>query len=535
MASGGRANRRGVPQSPRIADPYGRYACLCLGFMPVAPPQSPRLHGALEDRTGIFRALRRRRGLILTIALLVAVVVVVASLQRDPSYRSAAVVLVRPVSLPDGSSPSAVNMATEEELVQSPDVVAKVQRTLRGPVSSDELVRDLDVARSEREDAQVLLLTYVGADPDEARERVQAFADAYLESRRAQALSALRVNQQALKESIPLLEAQTRSLTHQAASTSDRVRRRSLLQQAGLLRGQVIARETLLTGAHPTPDVGSVVQMASAATEVPIPGPIAVGAVGLLLGLAAGVTVAAIGTMDNRPADASALERLVGTPALATVPHIPLRRSRGPSRLVTIADPASTGAEAYRVMRTILANRQTKLLVLLVTSADTDEGKSTVAANLAVSLAESGSRVVLVDCNLRRPAVAELFGGRGDPGLVHVLAGTVGLAGAVRSTAVDGLEILPAGRQSSRTAEILASPRLSSIVEAASRGADLVILDGPAVREGLDALSLALVADGVLLVADAGLGDADAIIDARVRLEGVGAPMVGAVLNDVRG
>ena len=426
-------------------------------------------------------------------------------------------------------------MATEEELVQSPDVVARVRRTLGGSVSSDELVRELDVGRSERENAEVLLLTYVGADPDEARVRVQAFADAYLESRREQALSAFRLNQEALKESIPLLEAQTRALTQEAASTIDRVRRRSLLQQAGLLQGQVIARETLLTGAHATPDVGSVVQMASAATEVPIPGPVAVGAVGLLLGLAAGVTVAAIGTMDNRPADPSALERLVGMPTLATVPYVPLRRSRGPSRLVTIADPASKGAEAYRVMRTMLVNQQTKSQVLLVSSADTAEGKSTVAANLAVSLAESGRTVVLVDCNLRRPAVAQWFGVRGDPGLVHVLAGTIGLTGAVRETAVDRLEILPAGRQSTRTAEILASPRLSSIVEAASRGADVVILDGPAVREGLDALSLALVADGVLLVADAGFGDADAIIDARVRLEGVGAPIVGAILNDVRG
>lgn len=501
----------------------------------MASLRSSRLHGAPEDRTGIFQALRRRRGLILTVALPVAAVAVVASLQRHPSYRSDAVILVRPVSLPGGSLSSAVNMATEEELVQSPDVVAKVRRTLGGTVSADELVRELDVGRSERENAEVLLLTYVGADPDEARVRVQAFADAYLESRRAQALSAFRMNQQALKESIPLLEAQTRSLTRQAASTSDRVRRRSLLQQAGLLQGQVIARETSLTGPHPIPDVGSVAQVASAATQVPSPGPVAVGAVGLLLGLTAGVTVVAIGTMDNRPADASGLERLVGTPVLATIPHAAVRRSGGQSRLVTIADPASKGAEAYRVMRTMLVNQRTKSHVLLVTSADTDEGKSTVAANLAVSLAESGPRVVLVDCNLRRPAVAELLDLRAGPGLVHVLAGTVGLTGAIRSTAVDGLEILPAGRQSSRTAEILASPRLSSVIEAASRGADLVILDGPAVREGLDALSLALVADGVVLVADAGFGDADAIIDARMRLEGVGAPIVGAVLNDVRG
>ena len=274
VAGGDRS--RSLPRTAGSSDsrrPMAAYTRLCLGFMPVASPRSPRLNGALEDRTGIFRALRRRSGLILTVALPVAAVAVVASLQRDPSYRSDAVILVRPIPLPGGSSPSAVNMATEEELVQSPDVVAKVRRTLDGSVSSDELVRELDVARSERENAEVLLLTYVGADPDEARVRVQAFADAYLESRRAQALSAFRANQQALRESIPLLEAQTRSLTRQAASTSDRVRRRSLLQQAGLLQGQVIARETSLTGAHATPDVGSVVQMASAATEVPSPGP----------------------------------------------------------------------------------------------------------------------------------------------------------------------------------------------------------------------------------------------------------------------
>ncbi len=170
--------------------------------------------------------------------------------------------------------------------------------------------------------------------------------------------------------------------------------------------------------------------------------------------------------------------------------------------------------------------------VLLFTSADTGEGKSTVAANLAVSMAESGVDVVLVDCNLRRPKIHELFRSERVPGLVHVVAGTMELEEALCPSGTDRLRLLSAGRRSRRSAEILASSRMRSVIEEVSSMADLVILDGPAVRAGPDALALVLVADVVVFVSDALIGHTSAIAEARHRLDGVDAVLAAAIVNN---
>ena len=461
---------------------------------------------------------------------------VVASTQHEREFRSEARVLVRPVSIaPDGIPDVGVvpNMATEEELVQSPRVVDIVRRRIGPSVTALELVQELEVSVARQGDARILIMTYSHPDPVVARERAQAFADAYIGFRRKEALADERRQSIALRAEVALLERRSGILSKQADLTHDPVLRKYLRKQAELLDRLSLDKRITLSLPSPDPDVGSVVQAASRPSATFSSSRIAVGAVGLLIGLVAGVAVSAIGTMDDRPASPGELGSLVGASVVVSVPKARVRRTRMRPRLITRSAPGSTAADAYRILRTVVVPRlRDGPAVLLVTSADTGEGKSTVAANLAVSLAEGDFEVVLVDCNPRRPKIHDLFQVGGAPGLVHVVAGTADLGAALRPSGTDHLKILTAGRRSHRSAEVLASRRMGTVVAGLSSMADFVILDGPAVSGAPDALALVLVSNAVVFVADALITDTSAVVEARHRLTGVGADLPIAVFNN---
>ena len=265
-----------------------------------------------------------------------------------------------------------------------------------------------------------------------------------------------------------------------------------------------------------------------------MPSPLIIAGVGLLMGLAGALTVTAIGaSLDERPRGVDQLAAAAGVPVLASVPAMhAMGRRRG--RLDTLRAPGSGAAAAFQTLATLLAARHRDHEVLMVTSADPGEGSSTVAANLAVAMADRGVAVALVDCDPRHPSVHRLFQVPSTPGLIHVLAGTAELGDALSPSGVAGLTILPVGRRTSRSGEVFASPRLGQIIRGIARSVDLVILDGPAVRVGYDAMPVALVSDTVLLVADALVGDVDQIAASCEQLRGMGATLVGAVLNHAR-
>jgi capsular exopolysaccharide synthesis family protein len=333
---------------------------------------------------------------------------------------------------------------------------------------------------------------------------------------------------------IDTIERRATSLAGEARHAADPGLRMSLKVRAKALEGLALDRRTVLSLPTPPPDVASVVQDASAPKAAPVPSPVVVAGIGLLMGLAGAVAITGIGaSLDERPRDVDQLAAAAGVPVLASVPTMHfMGRRRG--RLDTLRAPESGAAAAFRTLANLLAARHRDHEVLMVTSADPGEGSSTVAANLAVAMADRGVGVVLVDCDPRHPSVHRLFQVPSTPGLIHVLAGTAELDDVLSSSGVAGLTTLPAGRRTSRSGEALASPRLRQIVRGIARSVDLVILDGPAVRVGYDAMSVALASDTVLLVADALVGDVDQIAASCEQLRGMGAKLVGAVLNHSR-
>ncbi len=207
------------------------------------------------------------------------------------------------------------------------------------------------------------------------------------------------------------------------------------------------------------------------------------------------------------------------------------------NNLVTVADPRSPLSEAYRTLRTNLdfSSLDKPLHSLLVTSAGPNEGKSTTLANLAVVTAQAGKRVILVDCDLRRPAMHRLFGTANDEGLTTMARDEATLQQPpLQATGVDDLWLLPSGPLPPDPTRLLGSRRMEEIIAALLQQADAVLFDAPPVTVVTDAAVLATKMDGVVLVFSAGTTRRDHARMAKDRLEKVNANVVGVVLNNAR-
>jgi capsular exopolysaccharide synthesis family protein len=202
--------------------------------------------------------------------------------------------------------------------------------------------------------------------------------------------------------------------------------------------------------------------------------------------------------------------------------------------LLVVAEGRSTAAEAYRTLRTNLIFSQTgrALKSVIITSASPGEGKSTTASNLAAAFAQQGMRVLLVDADLRRPTVHNIFGTAREPGLTQVLVGQMELAEAVRESAVPGLSLLTAGELPPNPAEQLGSTVMRELMRVMSDAFDMVILDTPPVMAASDSSVLASMVDGVVLVVRAGRTERSLAQQAVRQLMSVGARVLGAALND---
>lgn len=203
--------------------------------------------------------------------------------------------------------------------------------------------------------------------------------------------------------------------------------------------------------------------------------------------------------------------------------------------LITLSDPRSPAAEAYRTLRTNLyfSSLDQALETLVVTSAAPGDGKSTTLGNLAVTLARGEKRAILVDADLRRPALHTLFGIGNSQGLTTMAVDENALAEPpLAATGVDNLWLLPSGPLPPNPAEILGSRRMEEIIAVLKERADIVLFDAPPVIAVTDATVLGTKVDGVLLVVRAGKTRREHALRAKELLERVKIRLVGAVLSN---
>ena len=266
----------------------------------------------------------------------------------------------------------------------------------------------------------------------------------------------------------------------------------------------------------------------------------------LLVGFCAGVLFAGgfvffVERMNDRIEAPEQLRDHLGVQLLGMVPAVGLgehgaagRRlpSRGHHVLIGSTAPDDF-TEAVRSIRTglIFSSAAEGCRSVVVTSTAPSEGKSCVAGNLAVSLAQLGLRTLLVDVDLRRPTVHALFGQEIEPGLSDVLAGDAPVDDAVRKTSVPGLSVIPGGRPSSDPTVLLASDRFRKLVESSRTNCDWIVFDAPSVLPVSDALLVAGIANDVVFVIGADSTSRRTAASALEHLSRSGARVVGAVLN----
>lgn len=201
--------------------------------------------------------------------------------------------------------------------------------------------------------------------------------------------------------------------------------------------------------------------------------------------------------------------------------------------LITITDPRSPVSEAYRTLRTNLSfySIENPLRSLVVTSPAAGEGKSTTIANLAVTIAQSGKKTVLVDCDLRRPQLAEIFGVPTEPGLTSYLLGDVKEI-PLQATSIDNLQLLTSGPIAPNPADLVGSGKIDELIATLQEQADIVLLDAPPAVAVTDAAVLGAKADGVLLVVQAGTTRRDHSERAKELLEQARVRVVGVALTN---
>ena len=206
-----------------------------------------------------------------------------------------------------------------------------------------------------------------------------------------------------------------------------------------------------------------------------------------------------------------------------------------PSSLIMLAEPQSPAAEAYRSLAANLqfayADRQ--LQTIGITSSAEGEGKSTTVANLAVALAQTGRRVIVVDADLRRPGQHTLFGIGRDEGLANLLLGEVTQL-PLHDTSAGGVRVLTSGSSAANPLEALASRRFDQVLALARAQADFVLVDTPPAGALADTAVVAPRLEGMLLVVSAGKTKRDLARRAREQLERVNANLLGVVLTDAR-
>lgn len=203
--------------------------------------------------------------------------------------------------------------------------------------------------------------------------------------------------------------------------------------------------------------------------------------------------------------------------------------------LITIEQPLSAASEAYRTLRLNLqfASLDKPLRTLLVSSAGPDEGKTTALVNLAVTMAQAEQRVIVVDCDLRRPQVHLFFGLPNAQGLTNALLDERSIEQpALQPTSVDNLSVLASGPLPPRPADLLGSQRMIALIANLAARADVVLFDAPPIMTATDAAILATRLDGVLLVVSAGQTRREDAVLSVERLQKVNAHLVGTVLNN---
>jgi polysaccharide biosynthesis transport protein len=483
-----------------------------------------------------LRVLRRRKATIALTTLIVFGAALAYSLVQTPMYEATAEVIVQPRTSQQILTPSANQSGTDAKRAIDTELTVLQSRTVADAVRK-KLGRVPAMSANTAGETDVIAVNTRSTNAKQAAGDANAYARSYLDVRRKQSVDDLLSAGKDVQAKINDLQRQLDTLAVTPAATPNLdAQRNSLEQQQAYYRQQL---DQLQVSAQISQSGGGQVVSQAVTPGSPVePKLRRNAALALVLGLLLGVGLAFVREyLDDSIRTKEDVERTTGgLPVVGLIPAVSAWRNHKSAYMVSVAKPTSPAAEAYRTLRTSVQflGLDRPIRSLLVTSPTKAEGKTTTLANLAVSLAQAGQKVILLDCDLRRPRVHEFFGLSNESGFTSALLGTDTLAEAIQPVkGYPSLALLASGPPPPDPSELLSSNRTRKLLDALRSRCDLLLIDSPPVLPVTDALVLSAMADAAILVVSADRTTKRALHRAVELLAQIDAPLKGTVFNEV--
>lgn len=487
-----------------------------------------------------LKIIKSRRSVIVRVAVIALVTALVVSFIQPPQYVGEARVLITErdagaallgTAITEFTGQPERGMQTQVQLLQMRPLVENTIRALSLGVSTDALAQNVTVSTVGQTNIIEVSVQY--DDPQMAADIANRLAEEFViwsRDHRRESIAAA-----ADEVDARLAEAENRILALGRRIQSEG-RQEELAAELQIAIGAYTTlaekRETLLIQEQLETGAARIVSEAVFNSQPVSPNPVRNALLGLSLGLVLGIGLALLNEyLDNTLKSTEEVEGALGAPVLGLIP-LEKQDKDEKRKLTIIENPGSPAAEAYRVLRNSLdfINFEHNIKTLLITSAAPAEGKSTVAANLAASLAQAGKRVVLVSCDFRRPTTEKFFGIQNIIGLSDVLRGSQTMKAALQRPGDERLLVMTSGKMPPNPSELLGSNKMQELVKSLEEWADWVILDAPPLLAVADPSAVARWVDGVLVVTKAGSSTRETATKGRELLEMVGARILGSVV-----
>jgi non-specific protein-tyrosine kinase len=512
----------------------------------------------LELRDYLAVIPRRKVTILVTVAVLVGLAVLSTVLQT-PVYEATAEVLVRDDASAGatGTPQPARNPAEIEQRLRT-DIEVMRSASVRSAVE-EELGYQPKVRITPKGETTVIAVSARDTDPVRAAREATVYAETFIAVRRASTVDGLLATAERIQEKIDELETEEQELNavlagfaQQIADAPDEATRQRLTIQQAADRERAEARQASIASrkdtfeeqldavqlsAQTTGNGGVVlVSEADVPTDPISPDPVRNIGAALILGLLLGVALAYVREyLDDSLRSKDDLDVLTGgLDVLGMVPQVAAWKNRTSPYLVSLAAPTSPESETYRGLRTSLQfiGVDRPLQLVQITSASPGEGKTTTLANLGVAFARAGHRVLLVDCDLRRPRLHSFFGLSNERGFTSAILGDHAILDTVQPVPdCPRLSVLPSGPVPPNPSELLSTQTAENLLVSLAEHVDYVLIDSPPLLPVSDARILSRYVDGTMLVATVEKTSKRSLGRALELLEQVDAPLVGVVLN----
>lgn len=478
--------------------------------------------------------------LILLAALVAGSAAFFFSKRMTPYYQSSTTVLVNAAPATKATDYSSVMMSeqltsTYSQMMSNDSVLTEVVKQLGLNIPTDDLKEMITVATLQ--DTQLIQVTVESIDPKLSANIANAVAT-------ISAVQIEEIQSQRFLQSKTTLEAQLADLEQQIATYQAEAAAASTTEEKDRLDTKVTQYREIYSNLLSSYEsvrlseaqaVSSVVQVEPAVPDYTPVKPkvmqntLLAAVVGLLL--AAGV-IAAREALDDTIKNPEDITRKFKLPVLGVIDHHSVEEYTP----ITLTDPRSPTAEAYRTLRTNISYTSVDkpLRTLMVTSSEPGEGKTTTISNLGVVLAQNGQCVIVADCDLRHPRVHTYLGLPNRQGISNLFTkSSVSLNSHRQGTKVENLTVITTGSLPPNPAELLGSQKMQAILDNMRQSADIILIDTPPILAVTDAAVLAPTLDGVLIVVRPGKTRASALRLTLEQMHRVNANVLGIVLNDV--